>query len=482
MASIKKNIIFNVINTITGIIFPIITFPYAARVLLPEGIGTVNFQLSIVNYVVMLTSLGIPLYAVKEVSKHRDNKAMRDKITVEIICLNVLLCVVGYIIVWALAAFIPQISVQKELFYVLSLTIAFTALGVNWFYQGIEDFKFITVRALVVRCLSAAALFLFVKDSCDLLIYGIIVVGSTVGNNFINFIHLRKHIDRSLIQLGRLNVFRHLKPATHIFMFNLITSLYVYLNAVMLGFMDTDDAVGFYTAGTKISHVALMMITSLGTVLLPRCSNLINNGDHDAFSKIIDKSLKLTLALSLPITVGLMVLARPVTLIFCGSDYSAAVPVLLWNAPVILFIGLTNVMGIQILFPKDKINIVLVSVSGGALVNLLLNFWLIPLYSATGAAISALLAEGAVLVIQIVLGYSYYPFKLRQLLNVNYIVATIFMAAATWVATLLFDSMHLQICMGIIAGVVVYATVLTLLKDRLFLETVHTISRKFHIA
>ena len=157
MASVKGNIVLNGINTITGILFPVITFPYAARVLMPEGIGAVNFLNSIIGYIVLLTSLGIPMYAVKEIAKYRDDKLPRDKITVEIILLSTILCLLGYVAVWLLAEFVPQIHQQASLFYILSLTIVFTSIGVNGFYQGIEDFKVITVRALIIRSLAATA-------------------------------------------------------------------------------------------------------------------------------------------------------------------------------------------------------------------------------------------------------------------------------------------------------------------------------------
>ena len=194
MTSVKNNILLNGLNTITGIVFPVITFPYAARILLPDGIGAINFLNSIISYIVILTSIGIPMYAVKEIAKYRDDKEQRDKITIEIIILSTFLCLLGYIGVWILAKFVPQIHQQATLFYILSLTILFTAIGVNWFYQGIEDFKYITIRAIIIRSLAAIALFIFVKDSSDLLIYGWILVGSTVGNNIINFIHLRKYL------------------------------------------------------------------------------------------------------------------------------------------------------------------------------------------------------------------------------------------------------------------------------------------------
>ncbi len=478
MASVKRNIFLNSINTATGILFPVVTFPYAARVLLPDGIGAVNFLNSIIGYIVMLTSLGIPMYAVKEVAKYSDDKVQRDRITIEIIILSSVLCIFGYIAVWALAKFIPQIHRQVALFYILSLTIIFTSIGVNWFYQGIEDFKFITVRAIIIRAFSVAALFIFVKDSSDLLIYGMITVGSTVGNNIINFIHLRKHISLRFIKFKELNIIRHLKPSLQVFILNLITSLYIQLNSIMLGFMSGDEAVGYFTAGTKISHIGLTIISSLGTVLLPRCSHLIKIGDRKGFASVINKSLNVTLALSFPMTAGLMILATPITIIFCGYDYLDSIPVLYINAPVIIFVSLTNLMGIQILYPLDKINIVILSVSGAAVMNLILNLFLIPSYGATGAAMSTLIAEFTVLFIQLVCGKRYYPFRLSSLFAYKYIIGTIIMTVTVYTLINLFQSDAMKITVGCCTGILIYLMVLLFMKDSLTCEMISTINNK----
>ena len=478
MASVKGNIILNGINTVTSIIFPVITFPYAARVLLPEGIGSVNFLNSIIGYIVLLTSLGIPMYAVREVAKYRDDKTVRDRITVEILLLSSALCLLGYIAVWALAEYVPQIHRQASLFYILSFTIVFTTIGINWFYQGIEDFKFITIRAIIVRTLAAIALFLFVHKSSDLLIYGVITVGSTVGNNLINFLHIRKHVDFSIIKFKELNIVRHISPAFQVFVLNLIISLYIQLNSIMLGFISSDEQVGYFTAGTKITHIALTIISSLGTVLLPRCSNLIQKGDKKGFATVIKKSLNVTLALSMPMMSGLMVLAMPVTLIFCGKEFLQSIPVLYLNAPVILFISLTNLMGIQVLYPMDKIKIVIISVTGGAVSNLILNFILIPHHGATGSAISTLIAEFIVLLIQLLMGRRFYPFKYSELFTPKYIISAIIMGCGLYIWTCITSSMILQLIIGFIIGIGIYISSLLICKDALTLEMVAILKNK----
>ena len=472
MSSLKTNVVLNLLNTVTSIVFPIVTFPYAARVLLPEGIGAFNFLQSIVAYIVLLTSLGIPMYAVREVARYRDDVHKRNVTTVEITLLSLILCLGGYVLVWILGECVPQIHGQLALFYVLSLTILFTSLGVNWFYQAVEDFKFITVRALVFRLLAAISLFLFVKTKDDLLAYAFVTVGATVGNNFINFVHLRKYVSLRQLDWGKLRIWRHLRPSLHIFVLNLIISIYVNLNTVMLGFMQGDSAVGFYTAGNKISHVALTVVSSLGVVILPRCANLVERDQMEEFAAVTRKSYRFVTALSLPMTIGLMLLAVPVIALFCGQEFSDAVPVLYWTAPIIVFIGLSNVFGIQILYPQGQENLVIWSTVGGAVFNFLLNLWLIPVWSYTGAAISTFVAELVVLLIQVIWGRRYIPFRMFDRSHLHYVVSSGIMVVCLIPLFHFITNAWLLLIVAAILGGIVYAAVLWLCKDALFKEMV----------
>ncbi len=479
MASVKGNIVLNGINTVTSLLFPVVTFPYAARILLPDGIGAINFLNSIIGYIILLTSLGIPMYAVKEIARHRNDRIERDKVAIEITILSIILCVLGYILVWILATHIPRIHEQARLFYILSLSILFTSIGVNWFYQGIEDFKFITIRAVIIRFLSACALFIFVKSPSDLLIYGIITVASTVGNNLINFVHLRKHISIRNISLSSLNVNRHIKPAIQVFILNLIISMYLQLNSVMLGFMSGDEAVGYYTAGSKITYIGISVISSIGTVLLPRCSHLIKSGKYDEFAVIINKSLKLTLALSLPLAAGLIILSRPLTITFCGESFLPSIPILYITAPIVIFVTLTNVMGIQILYPMDKINIVVTSVGAAAILNIILNLVLIPQYKAIGAAFATLISEFSVFLIQLVLGKKFYPFKLSAFFDYKYITATLIMGIAVYLLSIVTIGNLLKIIIAFTCGITIYITVLVTMHEELILQVKDLLLSRF---
>lgn len=471
MSSLRMNVIFNYLNVISGIIFPLITFPYVSRILLPDGIGIINFQVSIINYIVLITSLGIPLYAVKEVAKYRDDIYKRNKILIEIIILSFLLCFVGYVAVFVLSHCLTQINDNIELFYILSLSILFTSIGANWFYQGIEEFKYITIRAFFIRTIVAISLFIFVKEKDDILIYGLITVGTSVGNNIINFIYLRKYLSISLIKKYKLNIVKHLKPALKIFILNVIVSIYVNLNTVMLGLVNNDYAVGIYTAGNKLPHIVLSLVASMGVVLLPRCSNLVASGRMDDFYSVCNKAIRVVLTLSLPSTIGLILLAKPIVLIFCGEEFLDATLVLYWTAPVVLFIGLTNVIGIQFFYPLGKENIVIYSTIGGAIINLILNLLLMPKYSYIGAGVSTFFAELLVLSIQIILGYKY-------LSRVNipysqygaYFVALVCMIIVIVPIIIFVCNDLLMLLLSIILGGLIYFISLYFLNDKLVKE------------
>lgn len=478
LASLKSNIIYNGLGTLTGILFPIVTFPYAARVVLPDGIGAVNFLGSIINYIVLLTSLGIPIYAVKEIARYRDDPRACARVAVEIMILSAIMCTLGYVAVWLLSVLVDQIHRQASLFYVMSLSILFTAMGVEWFYRGIEDFRFITIRGIIVKTACATCLFIFVKSPEDIIAYGAITVGATVGNGLLNFIHLRKYFSPDILKGASLKIRRHLRPVLHVFSLSLITSLYLYLNMVILGFIAGEKAVGFYTAGTRFSFVGLTLISSIGTAVLPRCSYLSESGQKAEFANVILKSLDLTIAVSLPLVAAFMLLASPLTALFCGPGYEESVGVVRITAPIVLLVSLTQVIGIQALYVLGKVNTVIISVAAGALVSIVSLIALVPSMGSHGAAIATLLAESAVLLVQLILGIRHLGFNLLRIRFFPYLWAAIAASIAGCVVLLAPLPTWAQLCIAIAVGSGVYMAILTGIHDPVITEIGHFILRK----
>lgn len=465
--SIKKNFVFNLINTVSALVFPLITFPYASRILMADGIGQVQFFQSIINYVVLLTSIGIPLYGIKEIARARDNKEELSRTTIELVTLSVILSLVGYIIVAILCLTVGMVQENIPLFLILSSTIIITSIGCPWFYSGIEDFKYITVVGILVKTLCAIFLFCIVKTRDDLLLYGAYTVAGSIGSYLINFVRLRKYISLEGISLKDLNIWRHIKPAAAIFLFNIVTSIYINLDTVMLGFLSNSTAVGYYTGATKISHILVVLVTSLGAVLLPRSSNLLKNGKTDEFYALSAKSYNFISLMTFPILGGVLVLSPSIILLFCGSGFVPSITTLRIIAPIIVFIGISNLVGLQMLYPLGKIKLVTISTCIGATVNLTLNLILIPLLAQNGAAVATVIAELSVAIAQLLMVRKLIPFSLINKDTFKYFVSSLLMALICYGIMSLLDNDVIRIIVVSFVGMLVYGTIMLLSKDEL---------------
>ena len=482
--SLKVNFVFNLINTILGLVFPLITFPYVTRVLLPEGIGQVQFFQSIINYIALFSALGIPLYAVKEIARVRDNIEDRNKTAVEILCLYTLLSLIGYIVVFSIAFFVSRVSVNYPLFLVLSLHIILVAIGSEWFYQGIEVFGYITVRSVIVRVLSLIALFVFVKSENDLLIYGLLLVLAEAGNNVLNFIHLRKYIDLRRIPWRDLNISRHIRPSLRIFALNVIVSIYVYLDSIMLGFLCNNESVGYYTAATRLTRALSGFAGALGGVLLPRLSNYAGKGDQNSFNQVANKSMSLINMLTIPMSFGLIVCAPLIIDVFCGTAFVPAIRTLQIISPILIFLGISSITGTRVLYSLDQERIVIICTSIGAVLNLCLNFILIPMLKQDGAAIASIIAEASVAFSMLYLGRMFIPYRFINKENGLYFLFSFCMVVPLFVINLTKWPSYILLPIDIVVAGSIYYLLLSVTHNdniRIFKESIGSIVGKFKI-
>lgn len=475
--SVKVNYILNLINTGTQMLFPLITFPYVCRVIEPDGVGQVIFFQSIISYISLFTCLGIPMYAIREIARDRSDVVQMNRTAMEILLLHSMLTLVGYAIVAILCLTVPQIQVNIPLFLILSLTIFFTAIGCEWFYQGIEDFKYITIRGLIIKTVSVVLLFIFVKSKTDLLYYGCYTVFGVLGGNIFNFFRLRKYIHRENIIFSELHIKRHVKPVLKVFSFSVVTSIYLQLNTVLLGFLKNALAVGYFAAATKVMQMLLTMSACLGSVMMPRASHLIAENKEDEFNRLIQKSYDFTLAIALPMTIGLIFCAPSLITALCGVKFEHSILPSQIIAPIILMVAISNVFGIQVLFPKGKINIVTLSCGIGAVADLILNLCLIPFFSYIGTSIAYLGAEVATTVSMYFIGRRYIPIIYFKKSHLTYALGCIVMAFALYGLSLLqlptLTILLLQACCGVLA----YFIILCICKDEMLVQILSKIKR-----
>lgn len=466
--SLKKNYLYNLTITVSSMIFPLITFPYAARIMMADGIGQVNFFSSIISYISLFTCLGIPLYAVREIAKVRDNLNKLVHTTTEILLLHLCLTFLGYLVVLVIAFCVDKVSVDIPLFLLLSTSLLFTALGCEWFYQGMEDFKYITIRALIVRCISVILLFLLVHTKDDIYWYAFCTVAGTVGSNLYNFIRLRKQVNFHIVKFKELNIRRHIHPTIKIFALNIVISIYVNLDTVMLGFLSTNSAVGYYTGATKLTKILLGIASSLQTAMIPRCSYLVNSDSLDEFYNVVQKVVDFVVAVTIPISIILAMAAHSIITIFCGPSYLPAIVTLEILSPIIFLISMSGIPCFQILYPLGKENIAIMSTATGAIINFTLNMILIPIYLDKGAAIATLIAETMVTVTMFVYGRKYIRIKRYDPHYLNCTLGGVLMIIVLYLLRSLSLSHWINICLMPITGGIIYLCFLYFRKDSFY--------------
>ncbi len=464
--SIKKNAIYSSIRAVMALVFPIITFPYASRILLPEGIGKVNFANSIISYFSILAGLGIKAYATREVAKVRHNKFFLSKFSKEIFFINLFSTCISYVLFFIALFCIPKLSEYHSLLLVCSTTIIFTTIGMDWLYYGLEEFRYITIRSIFFQFISLIFLFLFVHTKEDYILYALFGIISSVGSNVYNFIYARKFINFNI--KVKLEFSQHLKPIFTFFGMSLVTSVYTMLDSTMLGFLSGDAEVGYYSAATKLNKMVLGILTAVTGVLLPRLSLYAEKKDDSSFELLVEKALSVIILLGFPCTIGLILLAKPLVLLFSGNQYLSAILPMQVISPIILIISIASLTGTQILPAVNKEKIALVSYCLGAVTNVTVNYLLIPRYGALGAAIGTVCAETVVTLFQIII-LGKLLIKKGIIINIfQSFVATVGMGIIVSFIIEHVQNILLQIGLSILVGGTLYGILLFLLHNKYF--------------
>ena len=466
--SLKINFIMNAFLTMSSFIFPLITFPYISRILLPEGTGKVSFATSVISYFVILAQLGIPTYGIRACAKVRDNREELSKTAHELLIINIIMCCFSYLILGILLMTVPKFKSEKTLLIIVSLTLLFNTIGMEWLYKALEQYMYITIRSIIFKVIAVIAMFLLVHEKSDYIIYGAISIFASSASNIFNLINVHKYIN--LKPIGNYNLKQHLKPVFIFFAISCAATIYTNLDTVMLGFIKTDSDVGCYNAAVRIKSILVSIVTSLGVVLLPRASYYLEHNMISEFYKITKKAINFVFIIAVPLMVYFILFAKEGIFLLSGSAYIGAVKPMQIIMPTLVFIGLTNIMGIQMLVPMGKEKIVLYSEIAGALVDLVINIVLIPRWASAGAAIGTLVAEIIVWIVQ----YCALRKDVKSVyLTIDYktILWAILMAivGVVWVKTLSIN-VFFKLIISAVMFFGIYFGVLMIRKDELTIE------------
>lgn len=406
--SVKINMLLNVMLSITTLLFPLITFPYASKVLTPVGIGKVSFANSFISYFSIFALLGVSTYGVKACAQVRDDKEKLSKTVHEILVILLTTTAVAYVALGICIFTIDKLRAEKTLFILLSSYIFLTTIGIGWLFAAVEDYLYITIKGILFNLLSLILLFIFVKDEGDYLIYGGISIVSSVGSNLLNLLYSRKYI--SYKRQKNYNFKQHVKPLIVLFGMAAINQINLELGKTMLGFMvdDNDFTVGIFETSMKFYRILMSVCTAASSVLLPRLSYYIKNGEKEKFKETLQQILSFMLIFSIPVAIYFVIMARDCIMFLAGAQYELSIMPMRIATLSIIFLSLTNIIGVQMLIPTGEEKKVVVSVAIGAFVNAILNLLLIKHFllrgnGAIASAIATLCAECSVFIVEIIL-------------------------------------------------------------------------------
>lgn len=471
----------------SSFIFPLISYPYVSRILGPAGTGKVAAATSWVSYFNMFAQLGIPTYGIRACAEVRDDKEKLSRTVQELLTINLIMGAISYAALFVLININSSMGQEKPLYIIMSAMILFNAIGMDYLFQGLEQYSYITKRSVLFKLIALVAMFLLIRTKDDYVIYGGLTIFASSASNVMNFFYARKYI--SFKKTGKLNLRRHLKAVSIFFAMACATTVYTNLDVVMLDYLKTDEDVGYYNAAVKIKSVLVSIVTSLGSVLLPRASYYVEKGMKAEYRRITAKAINFVWLFAAPLFIYFTLFAREGVLFLSGSAYEGSVAPMQIIMPTLLLIGLSNITGMEVLVPQGGEKIVLYSEIAGAVVDFTLNMLLIPKMASSGAAIGTVTAEAVVLIVQYACVRNQVREQFREVRYGTLLMALAAGAAAScWVRLLPLDSLAFQMqnfLILIISAVCffgAYLAVLLLRKEPLAREitgqVLHRIRRK----
>ena len=472
--SISVNAVFNVIYKLLNALFPLITATYVARVLLPAGVGKVSYAQNIVMYFTYIAALGLPTYGTREIAKRRGEEIGRNRIFTELFLINAISTSCCVIIYYSFVSLYSDFTENRLLHYVAGIAIILNYINVDWVYQGFEEYKYIAIRSMIIKCVSVVSIFVFVRNQDDFVIYALIHCLATAGNYVFNIFHLHKYIK---FDFKNIKITQHLKPLFTLLSASIAIELYTLLDTTMLGALCSDDVVGYYSNAIKTVKIVITVLAAVISVMLPRLSWYYDNHEMRKFNVLTENVIKVLFMLAVPSAIGVLGLSGMMMPVLFGKAFIPAVPTLRILSILIIPIPFSTLFGTQILCAVNQEKKMLIAVMCGAISNICMNTILIPLYQQNGAAIASVISECLVAIIEIVF--------VKKVLNIHIkigfynscIISTVTMLFAITLTNKLALGDFLGLFVSFVVGCIAYLGTMLLTKNEgimIFLNTLKT--------
>jgi O-antigen/teichoic acid export membrane protein len=476
MSKLVSNYIFNLCYQFLILILPLITIPYIARVLSPEGIGISSYSTSIVQGFAFFSLLGIHVYGNRQIAsvKHK-GRAEVSKQFWSIYFIQ--LCSSFFIMLVYIVFVLFFVDTNKLIFLIQTVALLAVLFDISWFYIGLEKLKKVVIRNAIIKLGSLFLIFIFVKNPQDVYIYILINVASNAIGQASMWFRIGDIIQS--FSFRKIELRSHFKPIILIFLPLVFVQIYNTYNKILLGTYSSPLDVGFYDQALKIIQLLLTVVTSLGLVMLPRISSEFSKGNLDNIKGYINKILIFVLYVTFPMVIGLISISSNFVRWFLGPEFSEVENLIIIMSPIIIFIGCANVFGMQILIPTHQQNKYTTSVAIGACFSLILNLFLVKKLGALGTAISLLAAEGISAIIQAYFVKRFINYKVVFIYIIKYFLVSSIMGMLIFIIENITPITGLILTLiQLLVAIFFYLLIMLLVKDKITID-IFKMSRKY---
>lgn len=473
--SIAVNIIFNVSYKLLNILFPMVTSVYLARVLGPLYIGKVSYAQNILSYFLVVASLGIPTYGMREIARVAGEKKQENRLFTELFLLSAISTILCSIVFTSMIFLIGRFKSEIELYLCVGLSLYMNIFNIDWYFAGNEEYAYITVRSAIIKLLSLVGIFALVKTQSDYVIYAFITSVATTGNYLFNVFSLRKRIK---LKLQKVNIKRHLKSVLILLLTLLATDLYNQIDVTMLGIWCTDEVVGYYSNGIKIIRIINSVTTAISATIIPRMCIYHKDNKKAEFEKLFRNTFNIICIIILPAAVGLAIMSKEIAVFFWGEVFLPTASILLILSPILIVIGISYLTGSIILTATNNERCLMYATAFGAITNVCLNVLLINNMGMNGAAIASVASELVVFVIHLHFSKSYVKINMDRANIISIVIALSAMVLTLQVNKILFSTYFFRIVFDIILGGMFYFIFLYWLGNTTMRNLINTIKPK----
>ncbi|NCD69379.1 flippase [Mucilaginibacter agri] len=417
-----KNYLYNLLLTLANLLFPILSFPYVSRMIGPEGIGKVQFAFSFAQYFAIIANIGVPIYGLKEIARHKNDFQARSQVFSELITIHFLACFSLSVIYLGVIFTFPYFADNRDMHLAAVLLILMGFTYIEWLYSGMEQFRSIALRSVLFKIIGLGLLYLFVRDRSDFRVYLYIMIFSFMGNNVLSLFMTR---DKVKPVFSNLQLRKHLKPLFFILGTTLAASMYTDMDTVILGFLSNSKTVGLYTAAVKLSKITLPFVTSMGVILMPKVAKQFADDSMQEIQDTLSKTFNFLVFFAIPVVFGLALLAPEFIMLFSGKEFLPATTSMQILSLLPLIIGFGHMFLYLVLVPAGKNREMFSCVLGGMATSLILNILLVPHFKAIGSSIANICSEAVVTLLYVYFIRKYYRFSYNWWLILKALIAVL---------------------------------------------------------